>query len=214
MKTVIFANGVLSEVNMIKSRVKAWSADRVICADGAIRNAARLGLAPDVIIGDMDSLGQIDKRHFPRARFIRYQPEKDESDLELALLLAAEEGASEMVIIGAMGGRIDMTLANIFLLTHPVLNEIHVELWEGHQTAWLIRSPGGPAMGATDDTLSLLPLGGDARGVTTEGLRYPLRDETLAHGPARGVSNVIETEDARITIQSGQLLAVHTPGRA
>jgi thiamine pyrophosphokinase len=141
-------------------------------------------------------------------------PEKDETDLELALLYAADHGATEIVIIGAFGGRVDMSVANLLLMTHPKLAGIHIEMWFGSQTAWIIRPPGDQVQGQVGDTLSLIPLIGEAEGVTTQNLAYPLNKEQLAAGPSRGLSNVFTDTTATIMLGEGILLAVHTPGHA
>ena len=128
----------------------------------------------------------------------------------MALLRAVEKGATEIAVIGIVGNRLDMVLANIHLLTLDALIPIHAELWLGRQTAWLIRPSGEELKGAPGDTLSLIPVKGDAMGVTTTGLAYPLQGDTLYFGSSRGVSNVMEQEGCRVDLETGILLAVHT----
>lgn len=215
-RAIVLANGEIGAAPVVRDRLAGWTDAPVIAADGGSRYAEALGLRVDAVVGDLDSLDEgtgarlraqgVDVERAPAA--------KDETDLELALLHAVERGATRIAVIGAMGGRLDMTLANVLLLAHPLLDGVRVELWHGEQTAWLIRPPGGDVNGGPGDTISLIPLGGDAHGVSTHGLAYPLRDETLAFGPARGVSNVFEGRDARVDLGGGLLLAVHTPGRA
>jgi thiamine pyrophosphokinase len=139
--------------------------------------------------------------------------EKDETDLELALLEAVKRGAEHIIVLGTSGGRLDMVLANMLLLAHPALSHTRSELWIDYQTAWLIRAPGSDILGQRGDTISLIPVAGDALSVTTSYLRYPLNHETLTFGPARGVSNLMDADTAHITLRSGLLLIVHTPGR-
>jgi thiamine pyrophosphokinase len=136
-------------------------------------------------------------------------PQKDETDLELALLNLADEKVKRIVVLGALGGRLDMTISNVLLLTHPRLASLQIELWQGRQTAWLIRPPGGEIRGREGDTLSLIPLDGDAQGITTYDLAYPLQHDTLSYGPARGVSNILSGPVARVEVHSGTLLAIH-----
>lgn len=216
MRALVLANGLLGDVVQARDRVLRWEAPLVIAADGGYRHAAALGLKVDVVIGDLDSLdGDLRATLEASGTHVEAAPaEKDETDLELALLYAVRQGANPIAVLGALGGRLDMTLSNMLLLTHPALAGAHVELWNGTQTAWLIRPPGGEVGGAVGDTLSLVPLGGDALGITTQGLKYALRDERLAFGPARGVSNVLTEATARVSLREGLLLAVHTPGRA
>ena len=214
--TIILANGLVADLDVIRARLIEWHGARVIAANGGCRHARALGLHVDDVVGDADSLTPEEREALEQsgARFHTAPADKDETDLELALLLAAREGAREIRILGALGGRLDMTLSNILLLTMPALEGLNVRIWHGRQTAWLILPPGDGITGAPGDTLSLIPLGGDAHGVRSAGLVYPLEGETLVFGPARGVSNVLVGSRAALRLDEGVLLAVHTPGRA
>jgi thiamine pyrophosphokinase len=213
-RVIIFANGELTEPQTVRARLRVD--DTLIAADGGARGCLALGLTPHLVVGDFDSLTADEVAGLrPRGVLIeQHPPGKDETDLELALLAALRLGATDIALLGAAGGRLDMTLANLLLLTHPALAGVRVAVWHGTQTAWLIRPPGAEVRGAIGDTLSLIPLSGDAGGVTTHGLRYPLRGETLAFGPARGVSNVLTEATARVELRSGLMLAVLTKGKA
>lgn len=215
-RALVFANGDLHDGPAVQQALQQGAGALVIAADGGARLALACGLTPHLVVGDMDSLSEEELADL-RARGVAIQrvaAEKDETDLELALLAAAERGATWVRVLGAAGGRLDQTLANVLLLTLDALSGRDVRLVAGRQTLWLI-GPGDHALdGASDDTISLIPLGGDARGVRTEGLRYPLRGETLRFGPARGVSNVIAEAGARVALDEGTLVVVHTPGRA
>ncbi len=211
-RTLILTNGDILDGSALKARIEAWSPEQVIAADGGSRHASTLGLEIDLLVGDLDSI-EADQRETLRTQgtqFEHFKAEKDETDLELALLSAVAQGATEIAIIGVVGDRLDMVLANIHLLTLEALNPIRAELWLGRQTAWLIRPPGEEFEGTAGDTLSLIPTKGDATGVTTTGLAYPLHGETLFFGHARGVSNMMEQEVCRVDLETGILLAVHT----
>jgi thiamine pyrophosphokinase len=216
-QAIILANGVLKDPAVLKARLAdhrgGWL---VIAADGGSQHAAALGLTIDAVVGDLDSIEPALRESLATtgASISAWPPEKNETDLELALLHAAAHGAGHIVVLGALGGRLDMTVANILLLTHPQMAGRRIELWDGPQTAWLVHPPGAGITGEPGDTLSLIPLGGDAHSVTTDGLAYALEDETLVFGPARGVSNILTAPQAHVALRSGLLLAVHTPGRA
>jgi thiamine pyrophosphokinase len=214
--TIILANGQVSEPDTLRCRLADLEIGTVIAADGGSVHAEAFGLTLDAVIGDMDSIPDSlrEKLEAQGTAFHQSPSHKDETDLELVLLHAIDQGAESIVILGALGGRLDMSIANIMLLNHPRLAGIHIELWAGDQTAWLMRSPGQELSGNPGDTLSLIPLGGDAQGVSTHRLAYPLVDEMLVFGPARGVSNVFEGHTARVDLREGLLLAVHTPGKA
>ncbi len=146
-----------------------------------------------------------------RTIFHSYPPQKDETDLELALLWAANQNpAAQIVILGAMGGRPDQALANLLLLALPELRDRDVCI---AGDAWVIRvihwGETRTINGAMGDTLSLIPLGGAVSGIRTSGLGYPLHNETLTFGPARGVSNVFAAPDATISVESGTLWCFH-----
>ena len=112
------------------------------------------------------------------------------------------------------GGRLDQILSNIYLLALPILEGRDVKLVAGKQAAWLARPGKTKINGAVGDTISLIPLKGTVRGVRTENLYYPLKDEDLYFGPARGVSNVMTAHRAAVSVREGVLLVVHTIGRA
>jgi thiamine pyrophosphokinase len=215
-KSIVLANGPLDDLAPLRERLAAWGEAEVIAADGGARLAARLGLQPEIVIGDLDSLDPQERQALVEAgvRLQASPADKDETDLELALRLAVAGGAEQVAVLGALGGRLDMTLANVLLLADDRLAGVEVQLWHGEQTAWIIRPPGGELPGQAGDSLSLIPLGGPAAGITTHNLAYPLLDETLSVGPARGVSNVIRAAPASVRLAAGRLLAVHTPGRA
>jgi thiamine pyrophosphokinase len=187
-------------------------ADLVIAADGGANILAAHGRLPHVLVGDMDSVRPETLAALERwgCRLLRHRPDKDETDTELALLEAVALGARRITVLGALGGRIDHELANILLLTLPQLASVETRIYDGLSYLFLVR--GRTAIrGKAGDLVSLIPLRGDACGIVTEGLRYPLRGETLIFGPARGVSNVLLGAKASVSLQSGQLLLVHTP---
>lgn len=192
----------------------------VVAADGGLARARAIGLRPDVLVGDLDSL---DPALLAAAEAdgipVRRAPtDKDESDTELALLAAIERGGTRITVLGAFGGpRLDHALANLWLLAHPALASAPVVLLDAGTRAFLVRAPGadgGPVTrglpGPIGATVTLLPFGGDAAGITTSGLAYPLCDEPLTVGPARGLSNVRTGIDAAVTVRSGRLLVVES----
>ncbi len=207
-RCVIIANGDPPDEETAHRH--AQQADLLLAADGGAAHALALGLCPDVVIGDLDSLDpeQRVQLHASGTRFIVHPADKDETDLELALLHAAAQGATSIVVLGVLGGRLDQTLANVLLLTLPVLVGRDTRLVDGAQTAFVIRDE-AVISGKPGDIVSLIPLGGDARGVTTTDLAYPLNDSTLPFGPALGVSNKMTAERARVQVRDGLLLCVH-----
>ena len=211
MYAVIVASAPELDIAPYQEHIRA--ADLLIAADGGALPLLRAGIVPHVAIGDMDSIDDaglaelvahgITPRRFPR--------EKDETDLELALLYAATTGATAIDILGALGGRWDHTLANVALLALPDLRERRTRLLADRQTLFLVRDA-AMLEGQAGDTVSLLPLAGDAHGVTTKGLRYPLDDATLSYERARGVSNVLLAPPGYVSLRAGLLLVVQHAG--
>ncbi|MGD1993325.1 MAG: thiamine diphosphokinase [Anaerolineae bacterium] len=209
MRVIIFANGLFPDPAAHRRLLRPG--DLVIAADGGTLHARAAGVNPHAVIGDLDSLPADlrDELAAGDTRLISRPPAKDETDLELALLYAVEQGAQEIVILGALGGRLDQTLANLLLLALPALRGLDVRIVERDQTAFLIRDQ-ATIEGQPGDVVSLIPLGSDACGVTTDGLKWPLREETLHFGPARGISNLLLGRQARVRVQEGLLLCVVT----
>ena len=216
LKTLIFANGDANEGPMVQRALDSAPDAWVVAADGGARQAQHFGRAVHTLIGDMDSLSASEVAAVAAggATIHRHPEEKDETDLELALTWAANNGATWIRVIAGIGDRLDQTLSNVYLLALPILHELDVRLVAGKQEAWLLYPGENVITGRTGDTLSLLPISGEARGIRTENLYYPLRDETLTFGPARGLSNVLQGKTAGVALREGVLLAVHTIGRA
>lgn len=195
----------------------------VVAADGGYARAIEMGLRPTLLVGDLDSLAPELAAAAEAAGVTvrRASPDKDESDAELALLEAAARGAERITVLGAFGGpRLDHALANVWLLAHPALGAVDLVLLDAAARATLVTAPGSAGApvtralpGPVGATITLLPFAGDAVGVTTRGLLYPLRDEPLRTGPARGLSNVRSSVDAAVTVREGRLLVVETAFR-
>jgi thiamine pyrophosphokinase len=200
----------------------------VAAADGGARLAEKLGIRLQLWVGDGDSWpeAEIECLAAEGVAVRRVPMAKDESDLELAVAAVAAVGAEgqtggigRITILGAIGGpRVDHELANVALLAHPALSGLDVRLLDDRTRIRLLdgHARGGQPVtgdlhGRPGDIVSLLPLGGTVAGITTRGLAYPLEDEPLDIGPARGLSNVRVGPHALVTIRSGRLLIVETP---
>ena len=185
----------------------------VIAADGGLQNCLRLGIQPDVLIGDMDSVSpdQLSQAGHILKAIYSYPARKEYTDLELAMNHAIEQGATELIILGALGGRWDMSLSNINLLMSPVLKEKTVRIIDRHIEIRLITGSDTVSLsGAPGDLLTLIPFGQPVEGITLSGLAYPLNHETLLPGTTRGVSNVFKENHVTISVQKGLLLYIHT----
>jgi len=208
---LILANGDWTDEARLHSASER--ATCTIATDGAWAKAQRLGLHVDTVIGDHDSL-TLDEAAQAQAltEVLSYPSEKDWTDLELAIDLALTMAPKRIVLYGALGDRLDHSLAAIFLLEKVVARGIPIELIAGEETAWLVKDEIVLDEARVGDRISLLPIS-DKAVVSTVGLRYALTDETLVRAASRGVSNVVDEACVRISVQSGHVLVIHAPGK-
>jgi thiamine pyrophosphokinase len=181
----------------------------VIAADSGLDHAHMLGFHTDLLVGDLDS---VDTELLREAREngtkVEHHPvEKDATDLELALEAARSRGATRVTVVGGGGGRHDHLLANVLLLAAPRFGDLEIDALLPPARVAVVRSS-STLLGRAGELCTLLPAGGPADGVTTTGLRYPLRDERLPTGTTRGVSNVFVETTATVSVRSGVVLAI------
>ena len=207
-RLIIFANGLVP--NLESARCILRPSDVLFAADGGTRHALALGLSPSCLIGDLDSLapddrrkleaGGVEVRQFPR--------DKDMTDLELAVHYGVQVGYREIIILGGLGGRIDQSLGNLSLLTSNEFSALDIRLDDGVEEVFFTRDR-GELLGKPGDIVSLIPWGGEVAGVTTAGLRWRLRNDTLFPDRTRGISNEMSGKTASIRLKSGLLLIIH-----
>ncbi len=209
MHVVIFAGGTVQAGTRVTTALA--QADLILAADSGAETALAYGYVPAIVVGDFDSLRMSSAELEARGcQLIRAAVEKNETDTELAINVALERGASEITLLGAIGGaRFDHTMANILLLAG--VEAVPMRIIDGPMTCWLLRGPATASItGKQGDLLSLLPLTAEANGVYTENLYYPLHGETLHFGKPRGVSNVLNDSHAQVALASGMVLVIHT----
>ncbi|MCI0345929.1 MAG: thiamine diphosphokinase [Chloroflexi bacterium] len=217
MHALVVADGAQPDREALDRAWPGWDRNvaLVVAADGGARHATALGLRVDRWVGDGDSLG-LDGVEALRAAGVPVElvpQDKDESDAELAIATAVGAGASEVTILGALGGpRFDHALANAFLLAHPRLRGRRARILDAAARITLLSGPARTVLeGRQGDLVTLLPLGADAVGVTTYGLTFALEDGVLEVGRTRGLSNVRAAQVARVELASGRLLIVESP---
>jgi len=208
-RIVIFANGDLP--NLDKARGLLRADDFFICADGGTRHALALGLTPNLVIGDMDSIQKDQWQSLEKAGVAieLFPRDKNETDLELAITKAIEFKPVEIVIVAALGGRLDQTFGNIALLTDSRLATFDVVLDDGTEEMFICRNQ-VQVHGRSGDIVSLIPWGNSVHGIQTQGLKWALNNEMLHPDKTRGISNEMLGETASIHIASGNLLMIHT----
>jgi thiamine pyrophosphokinase len=175
-------------------------------------HARRCGRRVDVLVGDLDSIpADLLRELSEQATLIERHPvDKDRTDLALAIDAAAARGATTITIVGGHGGRLDHLLANVLLLAAEEYASCRLDARLGPARVAVVRGR-RELHGQPDELLTLLPVGGVAQGVTTEGLRYPLHDADLVPGVTWGVSNHFVGGEAAVVVRRGVLLAVQ-PG--
>lgn len=210
MRGIIFAGGTIQQGSAVEKALAQGGL--IIAADSGADAALERGIVPAFVVGDFDSLADETRKRLERlgSQFVGVSEEKDETDTELAILTALEQGVHQITLLGTLGGsRFDHSIANILLLAG--FETLSIELVDGNARGWLLRGPGEALIeGKKGDLLSLLPLTAAASEVETEDLYYPLRRETLQFGKPRGISNVLLKSEARVALSNGLLLIIHT----
>lgn len=199
MVALIVGNGDVSDEILGELPENAY----VICADGGVRHMERLGLTPDIIIGDMDSADM----DITNEKTIRYPVRKDFTDSEISVEYALEKDFDEIVMAGFTGTRLDHTLTNLFLLKRISEKGKKGVIIDGHNKVYFAEKE-NVIYGKKGDIISIIPVGSDVSGITTYNLDYPLNNETLEFGKSRGVSNVMTSDACKITVTEGTALII------
>lgn len=209
VKAVVIANGALPDLAPFRALLDGTAL--VVAADGGARAVLEAGLPLTTVVGDMDSLPPPLLRRWQESggETVRFPPAKDETDLELALRHAYQHGARRITVLGALGGRVDHTMANLLLLAAPWLDGTDVAALDVQTRIVAVRSTVA-LHGEPGDLLSLLPLTAQAEGIYTDGLLYPLRGESLMLGSPRGVSNVFVDSQVSVRLAAGTVLAIQS----
>ena len=212
MRAAVFLNGFADPPELLR-RV-AGRADVVVAADGGALHTLRAGIVPDLVVGDMDSLGEEGARRVGErgASLERHPPKKDKMDGHLAVLAVSKMGATDIDLLCAAGGRLDA----VFALPHLLLAAEQVGVRATVAAAWgemfVVEDGSRAVVGATGEGVSVFPVSGSARGVTLEGFEYPLLDARLEAGDTLGFHNELAGGEARVAVGEGALLVIHETG--
>ncbi len=210
---ILVANGDIPDQSWLKTALSRENS-ALVGVDGGSNYILELDIIPDIVLGDLDSMSPEHKRLLEQnwVNIFQFSEEKDETDLELALLYIVENPQwtdCPIEIFGAYGGRFDHEIANLMLLTHPALIDRDIRLKSPNQTSFLITDK-VEINGRAGDLVSLIPLKGDSKIKSTEHLKWELNGSTLKFGPARGVSNVMTASQSTVEVETGIVLCVHT----
>ncbi len=218
MKKVVYiiTGGELGDPTFLREQAASDAPAALICADRGARHLKAAGMFPTLIVGDMDSLDQCSQESYESmgVRIIRHPRKKNETDTELALREAFGMAPVEIRIWGALGGRIDHTLANLSLLAQGIERGVEVRLIDEWCELFLVTRH-AVLEGEAGQTVSLLPFTWEVSGITLTGFEYPLTKATMAVGRPYGISNVLAAKQGGIEVDSGCLLVVRyfRPGR-
>ena len=212
--SLIFSGGLAPNDATLNAARAIQNVNLVIAADSGLHAAQKLEMHVDFVIGDFDS---VDASALARAtsahtQTIRHSADKDFTDLESALLFAADKKSERIVIVTAGGGRLDHQFGFVAAMFNPKLREIKVEaLWH---TSRLFALQGPATLDVTTqigDTIALQSFSDKSTKISTTGLRWQLTDESLANFETRGVSNIATENQVSVSFESGQLLVIHQP---
>ncbi|MBW2638489.1 MAG: thiamine diphosphokinase [Deltaproteobacteria bacterium] len=208
-KVIIISGGIIEDERFLKERIAEAHDPVIICADGASRQLLAQDIIPAVIIGDMDSVEEDILRYFEErgSKVVRYPKRKDETDTWLAIEYAFNINPDEIIILGALGGRIDHALANIFLLVKAAEKGVKTKIVDETCELFVVADT-VTITGNAGDTVSLFPLSSSVSGITLKGFDYPLSDGEMAIGTPFGISNSLAEERGTISVETGYLLVV------
>lgn len=207
MKAAVIAFGSIEDNKRVEAECK--NADYIICADGGAGYAYNANIMPDFLIGDFDSLNAQILEYFKskKVKIIKYPKEKDYTDTELCVKKALELNCRSISILAGIGDRIDHSLGNIGLL-HMVYKEGSMGYIISDKSDIYLCTDKIQLKGKAGDTVSLIPYNGDAAGVTTKGLKYPLNDAVVYFGSPIGISNIMTDDVCMVGIKSGEILVI------
>ena len=211
MKKVLFvvAGGQIKDLPFFQSKLSELNPSGIICADSGASHVRAIGVIPQVIIGDMDSLTpeMLDYFRERGSKIIIYPETKDETDTQLALEYAVGMAPDEIYLFGAIGTRIDHTIANVSLLVSGVKKGIHIKLIDEWCEAFIV-SRENVIEGEIGQTVSLLPLSDVVKGITLDGFEFPLKNGVMEMGTPYGISNRLTAARGVISVSAGYLLVI------
>ncbi|KXZ39608.1 thiamine pyrophosphokinase [Alkalithermobacter thermoalcaliphilus JW-YL-7 = DSM 7308] len=213
MKVAIILNGQIENIEFFDSILENYN--YIICADGGANKLYKIGKKPNVIIGDLDSIHDHVKNYYRKNNvdFKKFPSKKDKTDTEIAIDYAISIGATQIDFIGALGDRMDHTLANINCLYYLLKRKVDGKIVDENSQIY-ITDKEKVIYGEIGDIVSIIPCFSDAKGVTLEGFEYTLEDFNLEFGCARGISNVMLSPKCIVKVKQGCLLIIKYKKRA
>ncbi|MGL5757170.1 MAG: thiamine diphosphokinase [Paraclostridium sp.] len=210
MKACILLNGKVKDSEFVKKTIDDNNYEYIICADGGAKHLYDLKIAPDYILGDLDSLEKpiIDYYKKKGVKFKKFPQRKNETDTQLCVHLAKDLGVSQIHLIGALGGRIDHTIANINLMYYIKELGISSIIKNSDEEIYIIENGKISINGKKGSTISILPIKGNVNGVTLEKLEYPLDNANINFGNPIGLSNIMKEDSFNVKVDKGSLIII------
>jgi len=207
MKCIIISSGSFGDYNWARKIIGKH--DFIICADGGARHIFNMGITPQIILGDFDSIDMATKRYYleKEVKFIEFPKDKDFTDTELAVEYAIEHGAKDITLMGVIGSRMDHTLANISILLPLSVRGIHARIVDENNEIVLTRESISIS-GNPGELLSIIPLSERVEGLCLTGMEYPLDNATIKFGSSIGISNRFLSDNAKVDFESGTILLI------
>lgn len=206
MKTIIIGNGDIKDYDIVR---EYFEDAYIIACDGGIRHCRAMMIMPNVMVGDFDSANSADEDFFDSLGVLKieYPAKKDKTDMEIAIDMALEKGADEIYIVGGLGSRFDHSLANVHILLAPMRLGVRACLLDEHNIITLVEGS-IDIVGEKGQTVSLIPLTTMVKGINTENLEYKLKDADMEIGTSLGVSNVMASDIATVSVKEGILILI------
>lgn len=207
MKGIIICSGSITDYSFYKNYF--YGVDLIIGVDGGAKHTRELGVVPNVLLGDFDSINKSDLEYCKRigVEIISFPREKDNTDSDIAIDFAIERGCEEILILGGLGSRFDHSLSNVFLLKKLQDKGINATLVNENNEITIINNEKVFQKGCYEK-ITLISLTDTVEGINTEGLYYELKDATLNFGSSLGISNEFLNDSAKISIKNGILLVI------
>jgi len=210
MKVCILLNGEIKDYSIISKYIKNEKYDYIICADGGANHLYNMGIIPNYIIGDLDSIDKDVINYYKKQNvlFEKFPSKKNETDSELCIFLANKLNAYKVDLFATLGGRIDHTLANINLLYYIREQKIVPRIISEKEDIYIAINESIQIKGKKEDIISIIPIKGDAKGITLENLEYNLNNYNMKYSSPLGISNIMLSDECSITVKEGSVLII------
>lgn len=210
MRICIILNGEIKDYKYIKNIIYKNNYDYIICSDGGANHTYKMNIVPDYIIGDLDSIEENVIKYYKskNVKFNKFPSKKDETDTELSIWLANKLNAKKIDLIGALGGRIDHTIANMNLLYYIRNKNIIPKIISEKEEVYIAIEEEIIIDGNKGDTISIIPIKGDAKGITLKNLEYPLENGIMEFSRPLGISNIMTNISCNIKVNEGSIIII------